>query len=117
MAAFPILSKPPSYPLDPDGDLDDSAIRSPFTAGYEQTRPAFTRSRRSWGVNYKSMPQADMDTLRDFERVTLVNGADSFTWTHPLSGATYTVRLAAPIKFARSRRGPIGDASFMLREV
>ena len=101
MSSFPTLSKNPSYPLDPDGDLEDVILRTPSDAGYVQTRPRFTRSRRTWGINYAALPDADVSTLRTFEQVTLVNAADLFSWTHPISSTTYTVQLAGPIKYAR----------------
>lgn len=115
MAAFPTLSRPPIHPLDPDGELEDAILRSPFEAGYEQTRPKYTRARRIFGVRYR-IQEADTALLRAFEQVTLVNGADAFDWTHPISAVTYTVRLAAPIKYAKTSVG-ITDASFTIREV
>lgn len=115
MPAFPALNDPPCYPLDPNGELEDSVLRSPFQAGYQQTRPKFTRARRQFGVRYK-LKDADVATLRDFELTTLVNGAASFTWTHPLTAVSYTVQLAAPIKYGKSSRG-ISDVSFVLQEV
>lgn len=117
MAAFPTLSKKPNYPLDPDGELEDVVIRSPQTAGYEQTRPRTTRARRSFGVNYKALKDVDVDLLRTFERVTLRNGADQFTWTHPLSATVYTVRLAAPIKYSRKQAPGVVDVTILVREV
>lgn len=116
MAVFPTLTQRPSFPLSPDGELGDAVLSSPFEAGYEQTRPKFTRARRNFGVNYKALPDADVATLRAFELTTLRNGADSFTWTHPLSGLGYTVRLVENIKFARTTPR-VADVSMTLREV
>lgn len=115
MAAFPTLSKAPAFPLDPDGELEDAILRSPMEAGYEQTRPKFTRARRTYGLRYR-LAGADLAALRDFERVTLHNGADSFTWTHPIAGTTHTVRLTGPAKYAYINRGRT-DVSFVIREV
>lgn len=117
MTAFPTLSRAPSLPLDPDGEIEDVILRSPMEAGYEQTRPKTTRARRIFGLNYRALGNADVTLLRTFETTTLRNGADSFTWTHPLSGTTYTVRLTAPIKFARAQAGTLSEVSMMLREV
>lgn len=120
MAAFPTLSRPPSHPIDPDGEAEDVILRSPQEAGYEQTRPRTTRARRNFGVNYVGIEPADEALLRAFEITTLRNGADSFTWTHPISGTTYTVRLnPAPIKWSRTRgkAGGVVTASFKIREV
>lgn len=115
MAAFPTLTKPPVYPLDPDAEQIDTVLRSDFTAGYEQTRPKFTRARRQFGLRYR-LEATDLATLRTFETTTLVNGADSFSWTHPLTAVTYTVRLVEPIRYARTSPA-ITEVSFTLREV
>lgn len=115
MTAFVTLVGLPSYPLDPDGEIEDVVLRSESTAGYRQTRPRFTRARRKWGVNYEDLTDADADDLRDFERVTLRNGADKFDWPHPVSG-TFTVILTGPIKFSRNTYGGT-KASFVLEEV
>jgi hypothetical protein len=117
MAAYPTLTKAPSYPLEPDGVIEDVVLRNPMEDGYVQTRPRTTRARRTWGLNYRNLPDADIATLRTFEITTLVNGAGSFTWTHPLSGTTYTVQLTGPIKFSRPVVPLHADASFMIREV
>lgn len=117
MAVFPTLSRAPSFPLDPDGEIDDVILRSPAEAGYEQTRPRTTRVRRTFGLNYKVLGDADVALLRTFEITTLRNGADSFSWTHPLSAIVYTVRLAVPIKFARTQVGTYSDVALKLREV
>jgi len=117
MAAFPTLSRAPSLPLDPDGEIEDVVLRSTFEAGYEQTRPRTTRARRSFGINYRALKSADEALLRAFEITTLRNGADAFTWTHPISGTSYTVRLAAPIQFRRQQTATLTDAVLKFREV
>lgn len=117
MANFPTLSRAPNFPLDPDGSTEDVVLRSPQEAGYEQTRPRTTRARRSFGLNYQALKDADVALLRTFEITTLRNGADSFDWTHPLSAATYTVRLAAPVQYKRQHGGGMVNVSLNLREV
>ncbi len=116
MPAFPTLSRNPSYPLDPDGVLEDVVIRSPQTSGYEQTRPRSTRARRNFGLNYINLASADEALLRTFEVTTLRNGADSFLWTHPITAVVYTVRLTAPIKISRNNAVGI-SATLQIREV
>lgn len=116
MANFPVLSRNPIYPLDPDGSIEDVVIRSPQASGYEQTRPRSTRARRNFGLNYINLASLDEAALRTFEVTTLRNGADSFLWTHPTSAVVYTVRLTAPIKI--SRINVIGiNATLQIREV
>jgi len=117
MAVFPVLSCPCSLPLDPDGDIEDIVLRSPQESGYEQTRPRATRARRNFGVNYSSLPNADVAALRTFEITTLRNGADSFSWTHPITATVYIVRLVSPIQFLRSVSSLAADVSIKLREV
>lgn len=119
MPNFPALSTPPSYPIDPDGEIEDAILRSPMEAGYEQTRPRTTRARRSFGINYIGLKSADEALLRAFEITTLRNGADSFNWTHPLSATVYTVRLTGgAIKFVRIKsKAGLVNVSMKLREV
>ena len=117
MSTFPSLSVPPGYPLDPDGTLEDATIRSESTAGYEQSRPRYTRARRSFGVRYQHLADADVAVLRAFELTTLRNGSDLFTWMHPVTAIPYTVRLAGPIAYARTVAPGISDVSMTLREV
>ena len=108
----------PSFPLDPDGELEDVAIRSPQASGYEQTRPRTTRARRNFGVNYIALPDVDTALVRTFEQTTLRNGADAFQWTHPITSTVYTVRLTAPIKYSRAFQATgISTVSIKLREV
>lgn len=115
MTAFVTLTGKPDYPLDPDGEIEDNVLRSDTTAGYEQTRPRYTRARRTWGVNYQDMIAADVALLKAFELTTLRNGADMFTWTHPITG-TFTVRLAGPIRFSKDDYSGT-RVSFTLKEV
>lgn len=116
MPAFPSLSINPSWPLDPDGEIEDATLRSPFEGGYELTRQKFTRTRRNWGVQYSTLNQTDKDALATFEKDTVKGGADSFTWTHPKTATVYTVRFKEPVKYAYVTVG-LYTASFMLREV
>lgn len=115
---FPVLTRPPSFPIDPDGTLEDGVLRTPAESGYVETRPRFTRARRSWGLNYPSLPDADVTALRTWEQVTLRNGADAFDWTHPLTAATHTVQLGPGlIKYARAKKGNGTNVSMLLVEV
>ena len=116
MANFPTLSRSPSFPLAPDGEIEDSTLRSQFEAGYELTRPRFTRARRSWGVRYPVVSSADKALLVAFEQTTVRGGADSFSWTHPITSTVYSVRFAGPLKYAQFAIGK-WSVEFMLREV
>jgi len=113
MPAFPTLSKNPEYPL--SEDREDSTVRSDFEGGYEITRPRWTRTRKLFSVRYKTLPDADK-TLLDTFMDTVSGGADAFTWTHPKTSVTYTVRFAKPIKFEYISF-ELWEVSFDLREV
>ncbi len=115
---FPTLSDKPVMPLAQDGELEDVALRTPSTAGYEQVRPQFTRARRTFGpLLYPALSDTDTAALRTFEQTTLINGTAPFSWTHPISGTTYTVRLTAPIKYARTDLPTLTSVSFTVLEV
>lgn len=112
MATFPILSKNPVYPL--EESYLDNTLRSNFEAGYELTRPRYTRLRRIFNVRYTFLPEADKTALESFYQT--VGCYDSFTWTHPGTGESITVRFVAPPKFSEVQYGR-WNVEFQLREV
>lgn len=116
MANFPTLKTLPTFPLSPDGEIEDAVLRSPAEAGYQHTRARFTRVRRSWCVSYPAIDGSDQAALATFETTTLGGGAGSFSWVHPVSGTSYTVRFTAPLKFAYITRG-LWAVAFTLHEV
>jgi hypothetical protein len=89
---FPELSKQPrvNLPL----DYEDSTLRSKMENGLVLTRAPFPRVRRTWTVTYSPIPQADFDKLDDFIRNTVMVGAASFRWTHPLTSEEVCVRIS-----------------------
>lgn len=115
MPTFPTLSCKPAYPLNPDGTKEDATVKSPYEGGYEQTRPRFTRVRRRWGLKYPKMSAADKQTLESFEG-TVHGGADSFTWTHPVTSTSYTVRFEGTINYSNVHYNKY-DVEFVLKEV
>lgn len=113
MPIFPTLSQKPEYPL--SEEREDSTIRSQFEGGYEHTRPRFTRIRKTFGLKYSMLPDADKTTLDDF--ITTVKGsADAFTWTHPKYGTQHNVRFTKPPKFEYVQHG-YWNVEIELREV
>lgn len=63
-------------------------VRSPFEAGYVQSMALHTRSRRKFSLSWEFMSSSDLSTLETyFEN----NIGSTFSWTHPISGTTYTV--------------------------
>ena len=92
MADFPTLSIPPIYPLKEKWGDDDQTIKSKTESGYIITRSRYTRNRKVFTVNYENITAADKALLDTF--LDTVNGlTDYFTWVHPASGVSYTVRF------------------------
>lgn len=94
MATFPTLSINPKYPL--SKTYEDKIIRTPFEAGYEQTRARTTRTRRKFTLNYDLLTSSDATLLDTFFHTTLNGGAGTFTWTNPETSAAHTVRFDGP---------------------
>lgn len=87
---FPTLSTPPVYPLKESRD-PDSTIKSKTESGYTITRSRYSKVRMIFEVNYSNLSQSDKDLLDTF--IDIVLATDTFTWTHPSTGSTYTVRF------------------------
>lgn len=114
MPAWPAIQKP-SYNL--QEKPEDAVIRSEFEAGYEHTRPRFTRNRTTWpDMTWNAMKTADKSTLDAFYKTTLGNGALSFQWTHPEHGTTHTVRFTGPPEYTLKPNG-YWQVKLSLREV
>jgi phage-related protein len=117
MADFPTLTVYPTYPL--DEQREDATIRSAFEAGYEHTRPRFTRNRYTWVVKYNMMPSADKTTLEAFV-TTVREGADKFSWTNPVDSAAHTVTFSQIPKYSctlQTEDDAYFDCDFQLRSV
>lgn len=92
MADFPTLSIPPVYPLKEKWGDDDQTIRPKTEAGYVITSSKYSRNRKVFTVTYENLSAADKTALDSF--LDTVNGlTDYFTWVHPASGISYTVRF------------------------
>ena len=61
-----------------------------MSAGYVQSRAKWTRSRKVFELSWNAMSDADKETLETFFGDNI---GGTFTWTHPLSGISYTVRF------------------------
>lgn len=75
----------PSRPFDEDVFLPQ--VRTEFEGNYVQTRPKVSRAKKKWALYWKGMREEDYQTLIKFFRL---NQGTSFTWTHPVSGTSYT---------------------------
>lgn len=91
MSDFPTLSTPPVYPLKQSRD-GDQFIKSKTEAGYVITRSRYSRARLKFNVSYQNISAADKALLE-----TLIDEVDGeigyFTWTHPITSVSYTVRF------------------------
>ena len=117
MPTFPTLTIIQAVPM--TEEIEDATIRSSFEAGYEHTRPRFTRSRKTWSIRYEYMPNADKTTLDTFINTTVRQGADAFSWTNPQDSTTYTVRFLTLPKYelVLNRDGGYWNLDFQLRQV
>lgn len=117
MPTFPTLTISPTYPL--DEQREDATIRSSFEAGYEHTRPKFTKVRYTWTIKYNMLPSTDKTTLENFV-TTVREGADSFSWINPVDNQSHTVRFSQIPKYSCILKNPdesYFDCDFQLRSV
>ena len=112
--AFPTLQRKPVL-SSLEETAGDPVVRSPKEGGYIQTRPRYTRVPKKWHVRLQDMEASDKSSLKAWEIATQY-GADADTWTHP-DGTSYTVRLAAPIKYTYGKSRFFSNAEFDLEEV
>jgi len=86
MATWPAIMTPSTI----TERLQKNQIKTDFSAGYVLSRPKWTRSRKTFELSWPTMIDADKQTLQTFFNDNL---GDTFTWTHPLTAAVYTVRF------------------------
>jgi len=87
--AYPTLSTPPNYPL--KEVIADGALKTISEAGYVSTRKKYTRQIVSFEVIYLMLDDTDKNALRAF--YDTVENVESFSWLHPYTSITYTVRF------------------------
>lgn len=91
MSDFPTLSTPPVYPLKQSRD-GDQFIKSKTEAGYVITRSRYSRVRNRFSIVYENISAADKALLDAL--ITEVDGETGyFTWVHPITNVSYTVRF------------------------
>ena len=125
MASFPTLQRRGTETHNPvDGELSnelahDPTIRSLSAGGYVTSRSEFTRLADSWPVKYTWLTVANKKKIKDFERITVVAGSDSFTWTSPGDDTAYTVRFLGKVKYTPQPKtnALFWTVEFMLEEV
>ncbi len=89
-AAWPTTK--PVYPL--EESVYKPALRTEFEAGYVQSRARCTRARRRFTLHWPAMAEAEYGAL---EEHFIANQGASFSWTHPVSSTSYTVRYAEDV--------------------
>jgi hypothetical protein len=87
MNNFPTIPNP-DYPLDEETDFP--AVRTQFENGATQSRPKFTRGRDAFTLRWTALAAAHLATLKAF---FLANQGAAFSWTHPQTAASHTVRF------------------------
>lgn len=98
MADWPTLSKTDRVELQEVTRAGDPTIRSPFEAGYTNSRSRYTRYPKKWVLNFHDLSTADKDLIIAHEATQGVGGA-SFAWTEVATGTSRTVRYAQPISY------------------
>lgn len=117
MATFPTLSRVPTISGWGEEAASDATIRAKSEGGYTKTRPRTTRIPMKYKVLYEYLTATDRTNLQAFELVVKI-GADAFNWTHPISGATKSVRLTEPIKYKLMPKNPtMHSADLSLEDV
>lgn len=109
---FPDTTDKPSFPI--EETYEDNTIRSPLEAGYELTRPRYTKLRKRFRVRYVWATQDTKDAIENFYQT--VQCSEIFEWTHPKEGTTYNVRFVNPPRFTYEA-AIFWNIEFELREV
>ena len=94
---FPSTIPNPEYPF--KVEHEDNSISSKFEDGTVQSRLKFTRSRRTWTLNWKGLSNTHYTTLENFIVNQAKHAANVFNWTIPNTSTTVSVRC---IKFDSS---------------
>lgn len=66
-------------------------IKSDFAGGYVQSRAKWTRARKTFELSWVAMSNVDKNALESFFESNI---GGTFTWTHPLTSTSHTVRFA-----------------------
>jgi len=77
----------PSYPL--EEEVYKPQIKTEFEAGYVQSRPRATISKRRFKLTWQAMDDTDLASLQS---AFASDVGSTFSWTHPVTSTAYTVR-------------------------
>ncbi len=92
MPAWPTLSTNPVVPIKETSIRE--TIRAKYESGYVNTRARWTTSRKKFHLRYEYLNANDFGSLDNFFANTAQGGAVSFSWTHPQTGSSHTVRFS-----------------------
>lgn len=90
MSAWPTLPTP-SWGL--EEEYYKPQVRTEFEQNYVQSRPAVTSGKHRWpNLGWSLLSETDYQSLETFFET---NQGNSFTFTHPMSGVSYTCRFSS----------------------
>lgn len=124
---FPTFSKLPSQNGYEEIPIDN-AISDESEAGYMFSRPMSTRMIWQYRLAYDMLPDADVQKLRDFLRLTTQGSGISFNWTNPVTGEIREMKFVSKqmpsikyVTFGTSNEtvslGNLWNVDFTLQEV
>jgi hypothetical protein len=73
--------------------ITNTIISGESEAGYQITRPRYTRNKSAFSVNYESVDMIVYTTLLTFFRSSAIGKANFFNWTHPATSTVYVMRF------------------------
>lgn len=112
---------PPTLPDTPlrDGYQEaeaDTVIETPMEAGPPKSRPRVTAGTRAFTCVFE-FTGAELAQFKTFYRDTVANGALSFDWTEPVSGATATFKFTKPVPVHTAVGGDVYRTTCALRRL
>jgi phage-related protein len=94
---------------------EDAAIRTEFETGMVQSRPRYTRARRTWMLSWEYMRGADYRVLRSFYD-QMRGGSLSFDWQNPAELIFFNVRFKGEIR-SRNQSADFWNVNVTLEQV
>ena len=86
---FPTTIRAPDYPF--SEKFVKRKILSRFESGHELSRATATVGKHEFGPKWSGLPESEYQILKSYFES---QGAETFSWTHPVSTTVYTVRIA-----------------------
>ena len=112
---FPTLSINPNIPF--ESFSERKTLKSPAEDGVVITRSLWTKTKKSWHIEYRFLPLTDYNTLLSFFENNAKGGAINFNWTHPITSTVYEVRFLNDKLSSSHETSTIVSCNFDLEEV